>query len=241
MKKTLGVLSLIVTILTLSINSAQAGETGEPVGGFAIVNPETGVVHGVITGSIEYFGNNDKTMESEYMGCPVGCLIVQQSTSDKNGNIGGVHGPGVTYDDNRNIFKVEESNTSQVEVVTESASNVSAVETEIVVSRSARNYEFGVQNFADRDVRFQMTEVEPSQNTSVLISATTNELICKESQLLCSSKIKDSSTKINEESIYFNERKTTEQILSQMIVEAKNKIKAQLNLINAMIEKWLIK
>ena len=76
------------------------------VGGFAVVNPETGVVHGVIVGSIQYFGGNDRTMSHEFMGCPAGCLIVQQSTSDQNGNVAGIHGPNVTYNDNRNVFQV---------------------------------------------------------------------------------------------------------------------------------------
>jgi hypothetical protein len=75
------------------------------VGGFAVVNPETGVVHGVIVGSVAHFGNNDKTMNHEYASCPVGCLIVQQSTADKDGNVSGIHGPSITYDQNRNVFQ----------------------------------------------------------------------------------------------------------------------------------------
>jgi len=240
MKKILGILSLTLAILTLSINSAQAGETGEPVGGFAIVNPETGVVHGVITGSIEYFGNNDKTMESEYMGCPAGCLIVQQSTSDKNGNIGGVHGPNVTYNDNRNVFQVTETNTTQSQTVIESASSTSAIETEVSVSRSVRNYEFGVQDFTNTNGAFQMTEVAPAQNTSAVVSASTKQFVCEESTLLCSSTRSNSSNILFDELVLFNERSTIVQIEEKLITESKNKIIEQLGLILTMLEKWTL-
>jgi hypothetical protein len=80
MKKILSIFLLAITMSSLTINPVQAGEiiyhygdgtsgttpptqTQSAVGGFAVVNPETGVVHGVIVGSIEYFGGNDRTME----------------------------------------------------------------------------------------------------------------------------------------------------------------------------------
>ena len=171
MKKSLVIALLSVFLIAPSFN-AHAGETiyhyGDgtsgatpptpvqaAVGGFAIVNPETGVVHGVIVGSIDYFGGNNRTMGSEYMGCPAGCLIIQQSTSDQNGNVAGVHGPDVTYNQDRNVFQSVQTNTVQSETFTESASNTSAVETDITISRSARVYEFGVQDFRNSNGQFQ--------------------------------------------------------------------------------------
>ena len=210
------------------------------VGGFAVVNPETGVVHGVIVGSIEYFGGNDRTMGHEYMGCPAGCLIVQQSTSDQNGNVAGIHGPNVTYNDNRNVFQVAESNTTESQTVTESASNTSAIETEVSVSRSVRNYEFGVQDFRNNTGQFQMTEVAPSQNTSAKVSATTKEYICEESELSCSSNRGALSNILTDESIMFNERLTASEVETRVIAEAKNKIREQLSLIFDILEKWIL-
>jgi hypothetical protein len=210
------------------------------VGGFAVVNPETGVVHGVIVGSIEYFGGNDRTMGSEYMGCPAGCLIVQQSTSDQNGNVAGIHGPNVTYNDNRNVFQVAQPNTTQSQTVTESASNTSAIETEVSVSRSVKNYEFGVQDFTNTDVAFQMTEVAPDQNTSAKISATTKEYACNNTETICSSRTSNGSNILVDELVSFNERSTAVQVETKIITEVKNKIKEQLALILSMLGKWLI-
>ena len=210
------------------------------VGGFAVVNPETGVVHGVIVGSIEYFGGNDRTMGHEYMGCPAGCLIVQQSTSDQNGNVAGIHGPNVTYNDNRNVFQVAESNTSQSQIVTESASNTSAIETEVSVSRSVRNYEFGVQDLTNTNGAFQMTEVAPAQNTSAQIAATTKEYACSDREMICSRTLSSSSKTVVEESVSFSERSTSTQVQEKVIIEAKNKVREQISLILSMLERWLL-
>lgn len=210
------------------------------VGGFAVVNPETGVVHGVIVGSIDYFGGNNRTMGHEYMGCPAGCLIIQQSTSDQNGNVAGIHGPNVTYNENRNVFQVAESNTTQSQTVTESASNTSAVETQVAVSRSVRNYEFGVQDFTNTNGQFQMTEVAPAQDTTAQVAATTKEYACEESALICSANSSTASTTLVDESVTFSERSTADQVQEKVISDAKNKIREHLSLILSMLERWLI-
>jgi hypothetical protein len=239
MKKILSIISIALTLPIVYTSSAQANETEEAIGGFAVVNPETGIVHGVITGSIEYFAGNNRTMSSEYMGCPAGCLIIQQSTSDQNGNVAGVHGPDVTYNQDRNVFQSVQTNTVQSETVTESASNSLAVETDITVSRSARVYEFGVQDFSNGSIEFQMTEVAPSQNAEAQITIITKELSCEDSLILCSSKINNSSNILVEESINLKERLTYVQIEQRLIEEAKTKIKEHINLIINMLGKWV--
>jgi hypothetical protein len=118
MKKVLSVIAIVLMLPILQTSNANAGETGEAVGGFAIVNPATGVVHGVIVGSIEYFGGNDRTMGSEFMGCPVGCLIIKQSTSNQNGNVSGISGPNVTYNQDTSVFQSVQTNTVQTEIIT---------------------------------------------------------------------------------------------------------------------------
>ena len=256
MKKSLAIALLSVFLIAPSFN-AHASETiyhyGDgtsgttpptpvqaAVGGFAIVNPETGVVHGVIVGSIDYFGGNNRTMGSEYMGCPAGCLIVQQSTSDQNGNVAGVHGPDVTYNQDRNVFQSVQTNTVQTQTVTESASNTSAVETDISVSRSTRVYEFGVQDLTNSNGAFQMNEIAPPQKTSAKVSATTKEFACEESVAICSKRSSNSSSTLSEEVISFSERKTSEQVLVQVVEEAKTKIREQISLILSLLERWII-
>jgi hypothetical protein len=242
-KKILTIALIILNSFTFNILNANAGETGEPIGGFAVVNPETGIVHGVITGSIEYFGSNNRTMGHEYMGCPAGCLIVQQSTADQNGNVVGVNtneNIEVKYVQDRNIFQVFESNVIQNQNITESVSNTILVETEIVVSRSQRAYEFGVQDFVNKNAEFVMNEISPSQDTSAEILATTKEYACIDEETSCSRTLSNSSQILNNESILFNERSTGNQVLDKVINESKNKIREQLNLILNMLGKWII-
>jgi hypothetical protein len=239
MKKILKVLSLALMISTLPINNSYA----EEVGGFAVINPETGVVHGVITGSVEYFGGNNRTMQSEYMGCPAGCLIIQQSTSDQNGNVAGLRSEpnrDVSYIENRNVFQVIEPNTTQIETITESSSSLSTIETEILISRSARYYEFGVQDLIQNNGQFTMNEVSPPNNTSVSINATTKEYACEESALLCSKRTSKNSNILVDESVSFNERSTSAQVQEKIILEAKNKVREQISLILSMLERWIL-
>jgi hypothetical protein len=65
------------------------------LGGYAVIHPQ-GYVCGVIVGN-SYFGNNDRTMTSEYMGCPVGSAIIFQTKPSPSGNVAGWHGANVTY------------------------------------------------------------------------------------------------------------------------------------------------
>jgi hypothetical protein len=65
------------------------------LGGYAVIHPD-GHVCGVIVGN-SYFGNNDRTMTSEYMGCPVGSPIIFQTKPSPTGNVAGWHGSNVTY------------------------------------------------------------------------------------------------------------------------------------------------
>lgn len=233
--------ALIGSCFILSLNFIVATEAkAEGLGGYAVVDPSTGIVHGVIVAnSSDPFGNGG-VMPHEYMGCPAGCVIVQQSTADQNGNVAGMHGPNITYDSNRNVFEVSQSNSSQSQTVTESASNTNSIETELSVSRSARNYEFGVQDLRNTNGQFQLTEVAPSQNTSARVSAVTTEYVCEESPIICSKRASISSTQISDESVSFAERATSVQVEEKVIAEAKSKIKEQISLILSMLERWLL-
>ncbi len=239
MKKNLLVFTVLISMFSV-VNISQASAES---GGYAVVNPETGTVHGVIVATSSDPFENGGTMPMEYMGCPVGCIIVQQSTADQNGNVAGKFSHGETqviYNSNNNMFEVTESNTTQSQTVTESASNTSAIETEVSVSRSVRNYEFGVQDFTNTNGEFQMTEVAPAQNTNAQASTITKQFTCEESGFVCSQRMSNALTILGEETILFSERKTSQQVLAQAVAEARTKIQEQINLILSMLGRWTL-
>jgi hypothetical protein len=236
MKKMLKVLTIALILPIVFLPSSHA----EEVGGFAVID-SNGLVHGVIVGSIDYFGKNDKTMGHEYMGCPPGCRIVQQSTSDKNGNVAGLQGPTVFYDDTRNVFKAYEAIPStNTKIIDEVSSNSSLTQTEISVLYGKAS-EFGVQDFRNStDIQFNLTEVFPEQNTSSEIISTTKQYTCSDNILMCSVQFSNSSTQIDQEKIIINERKTASELESILVAENKNKLISSINLILNMLGKWLI-
>lgn len=233
--------AILISLLMFSgISYFPSQANAEGLGGYAVVDPTTGVVHGVIVAnSSDPFGNGG-VMPHEYMGCPAGCMIVQQSTADQNGNVAGVHGPNVTYNQDRNVYQIDQANTSQSQTVTESASNTLAAETEINVNRSSRLYEFGVQDFRNTNGQFQYNEVSPSQNTSARVSTTTREYECEESTIICSRISAVKSTISSEESVAFSERFTEKQVLEKVVTDAKTKIREHISLILSMLERWII-
>ena len=236
MKTKLLVFSMLVSTLSV-INISQANAEA---GGYAVVNPETGVVHGVIVASSADPFQNGGTMPIDYMGCPAGCMIVQQSTASSTGNVAGVHGPNVIYNSNTETFTQTITDETQVQTVTESASNTSAVETQVSVSASTRVYEFGVQDLRNTDGAFQMTEVAPAQNINAQASTITKQFTCEESGFVCSQRMSNASTTLGEETISFSERKTSQQVLAQAVAEARTKIQEQINLILSMLGRWTL-
>lgn len=79
-------------------------EALQGVGGWAVVHPGTGVVHGVIVATIETFNTWGGRMPSEYMGCPAGCLLRFQTRATADGNVAGWHGPDVKFDSSDGTF-----------------------------------------------------------------------------------------------------------------------------------------
>jgi hypothetical protein len=73
-------------------------EASEGVGGWAVVNPETGFVHGVIVATIETFNARNGLMPSDYMGCGSGCLLRFQTRATSDGNVAGWHGTQTNID-----------------------------------------------------------------------------------------------------------------------------------------------
>jgi len=240
MKTKLLVLLMLTSIFS-TVNISQGNANGENAnGGYAVVDPDTGQVHGVIVASSADPFENGGTMPIEYMGCRVGCLIVPQSTASSTGNVAGVHGPNVIYNSNTETFTQTITDQTQVQTVTESSSNTSAVETQVSVSTSTRVYEFEFQDFRNTDGAFQMTEVAPVQDTNALITATTRNYVCTDREMLCSSGTSNNSSILVDESVSFSERSTAVQVETKIITEAKNKIREQLSLILSMLERWIL-
>ena len=69
-------------------------EAHEGVGGWAVVDPATGNVHGVIVGTIETFNSVQAKggMGHEYMGCHANCVLRFQTRATADGNVAGWHG-----------------------------------------------------------------------------------------------------------------------------------------------------
>lgn len=88
-------------------------EASKGVGGWAIVHPGTGAVHGVIVATIETYYANNGRMQIEYMGCPAGCLLRFQTIATSDGNVAGWHGPDVTYDNSDQTFTIEDMQSNE--------------------------------------------------------------------------------------------------------------------------------
>jgi len=91
------------TSSTSSTTTTNNNTTTNQLNGYAVIHPD-GHVCGVIVGG-SYFAGNDKTMTSEYMGCPVGSKIISQTNASPEGNVAGWHGQNVTYNQNQFAIK----------------------------------------------------------------------------------------------------------------------------------------
>ena len=79
-------------------------EASEGVGGWAVVDPETGNVHGVIVGTIDTFRSVEARggMGQSYMGCHANCVLRFQTRATPDGNVAGYHGTQTHVDANGN-------------------------------------------------------------------------------------------------------------------------------------------
>jgi hypothetical protein len=92
---------LLSLILTVAFASPAVAEevVQEEVGGWAVVNPETNQVHGVIVCTESVCGSTGSwggVLPGEYMGC-TNCSLKFQTKATDDGNVAGWHGENVTY------------------------------------------------------------------------------------------------------------------------------------------------
>jgi hypothetical protein len=81
-------------------------ETPAPVvGGWAVIDPDTGNVHGVIVCDNAFCGEGgtlNGVMPYEFMGCKAGCILRHQTNATSDGNVAGWHGTTFNSDSNGN-------------------------------------------------------------------------------------------------------------------------------------------
>lgn len=82
-------------------------EASNGVGGWAVVNPETNQVCGVIVATIETFNAWNGLMPDSYMGCPPNSLLRFQTNATADGNVAGWSGSGVTYNNSDGTFNID--------------------------------------------------------------------------------------------------------------------------------------
>ena len=89
------------------------------VGGWAVID-SAGKVYGVVVCDNAVCGTSGSwggVMPVEYMGCPIGCRLVLQTSADpQTGNVAGwrsQEGTDVIYDSSSNTFSVQQTNQSQ--------------------------------------------------------------------------------------------------------------------------------
>ena len=93
------------------------------VGGWAVID-FAGKVYGVIVCDNAVCGTSGSwggVMPVEYMGCPIGCRLVLQTSADpQTGNVAGwrsQEGTDVIYDSSSNTFSVQQTNQSQATLI----------------------------------------------------------------------------------------------------------------------------
>jgi len=78
------------------------------VGGWAVVDPITGNVHGVIVATIETFRERNGVIGHEYMGCASNCVLRFQTRVTDDGNVAGWHGTQTNIDANGNASQTND-------------------------------------------------------------------------------------------------------------------------------------
>ena len=90
-------------------------EASEGVGGWAVVDPDTGKVHGVIVGTIDTYNSVEARggMGHEYMGCHENCVLRFQTRATADGNVAGYSSSGnteVKFESSQNNFSIKDNN-----------------------------------------------------------------------------------------------------------------------------------
>jgi hypothetical protein len=94
-------------------------EASEGVGGWAVVNPETGNVHGVVVCTIGVCGPEGSwagRMPIDYQGCGNNCVLRFQTRATADGNVAGWHGSdgSVRWNGDQNNFSINQQSGDSI-------------------------------------------------------------------------------------------------------------------------------
>lgn len=145
-------------------------EAYEGVGGWAVVDPNTGKVHGVVVCQAAHCapdGNSGGVTKNSYMGCPAGCVYRFQSRAQESGNVVGMHSDGynsVTWDgDDRGTFSVnagkDGGSSSSTLVPSKTMADGNSMSTGFINTRTKSTTEAGVKIDQFKE-DYEDTEVE---------------------------------------------------------------------------------
>jgi hypothetical protein len=122
-------------------------EAFEGLGGWAVIDPRTGYVYGVIVGNWNEQTwqevKNTRTVDG-YMGCPGQCELRFQTRATADGNVAGWHGTQTVIDENGNATQVNDGSVRYNEVtgtfeIRSQSSAGSTTEQTLVPSLTSRN------------------------------------------------------------------------------------------------------
>jgi hypothetical protein len=90
------VITFLVLVMSFSFSHQLSATATTGLGGYAVIHPDGHVCGVIVANGSDPFGNGG-VMTTEYMGCPVGALIIFQTKPSPSGNVAGWHGLDVIY------------------------------------------------------------------------------------------------------------------------------------------------
>ena len=159
-------------------------EAFEGLGGWAVVDPATGNVHGVIVGNFNeevWEGVNERQSRdsSNYMGCPSPCVLRFQTRATPDGNVAGWHGTSYNSDGTySNDGSVRWDAASGTFTMRNSSSGGGTTSQSIVPSKTSRdsNGEGRTYNIGSGIVDIETTTTKTSGDQSARVSVKTDNL-----------------------------------------------------------------
>jgi hypothetical protein len=182
--------------LTLSFGSTQSSfaaeyvpppEAFEGLGGWAVIDPTTGIVYGVIVGNwneeVWQEVKNTRTIDG-YMGCPGPCALRFQTRATADGNVAGWHGTQYHIDENGNATMSNDGSvrfnelTGTFDIANQSGSGATTQQT-LVPSKTSRdaNGEGTSMDIHTGIVDIKTTNTIASGSASAKILATRKSLV----------------------------------------------------------------
>lgn len=150
-------------------------EASNGVGGWAVVDPATNTVHGVIVCTIDVCGPNGSwngVLPGEYMGC-TNCNLRFQTNHTSDGNVAGYSGAGVTWNESSRDFTIVndnsvngETNTTKRKLIpSKTASDGKGVETGIVDIETV----YQSTKIIDNSVNIKVVQKDISSPSSITV------------------------------------------------------------------------